>query len=47
MSPYDVDERAFFEVIDLFADVRGMQIREECLHDPNRIVRRRAGDDWF
>lgn len=47
LSPYDVDARAFVRVIDLYADVRRMQIREKKQNDPNRIIRRKAGDDWF
>jgi hypothetical protein len=47
LSPYEIDSRSFFEVIDLYADVRAMQIRENELNDPNRVVRRKAGDDWF
>lgn len=47
MTPYDIDEKRFIEVIDLFSDIRRMQIREKKLSDPNRIIRKPAGDNWF
>ena len=54
LSPYDIDEKRFRDVIKLYSDVRTMQIREskiqkeiEKANDPNRIIRRPAGDDWF
>lgn len=47
LSPYEIDEKPFFEVIELFGETRQMQIREKILSDPNRIIRRKAGDDWF
>lgn len=47
LSPYDIDDRRFTDVIGLYKDVRRMQIREKKANDPNRIIRRKAGDDWF
>jgi len=47
LTPYEIDDRTFVEVIDLYADVRALQIREEKLNDPNRVIRRPAGDKWF
>ena len=51
MSPLDVDEMTFHNVIRLYSKVRAVQIREEEIHDiltnPNRVIRRKAGDDWF
>lgn len=50
LTPYDVDEKAYCKVIELYADIRAMQIREnkeKKKDDPNRIIRRPAGDDWF
>jgi hypothetical protein len=37
-------------VIELYADIRAMQIREnkeKKKNDPNRIIRRPADDSWF
>ena len=42
-----MDVRSFHEVIKLYSDVRKLQIREKKAHDPNRVIRRKAGDDWF
>jgi hypothetical protein len=42
-----VDERSFVSVIELYADVRRLQIREKKLNDPNRVIRRPASDSWF
>lgn len=42
-----MDDVAFVKIIKLYSDVRRMQIREKRESDPNRIIRRPAGDDWF
>jgi hypothetical protein len=47
LSPFDIEDRAFFSVIDLFIDTRRMQISEKKRNDPNRIIMKPAGDDWF
>lgn len=47
LSPYDVDARTFIEVIDLFCDLRKLQIRQAAMNDPDRVIRRPAGDDWY
>ena len=47
LSPYEIDEKPFFEVIELFGETRQMQIREKISSNPNRIIRRKAGDDWY
>lgn len=51
MTPMQVDDMAFHNVIRLFSKVRMVQIREEEIQDiltnPNRVIRRKAGDDWF
>ena len=47
LHPFDIEERSFFSIIDLFSDMRTMQIREKNESDPNRIIRRPAGDNWF
>lgn len=49
MTPFQIEDTSYFEVIDLFARTRKMQIRVKELTDPNRerVIRRKAGDDWF
>lgn len=47
LSPYEIDDRAFGEVVDLYIDTRKIQMRKNKLTNPNRVIRRRAGDDWF
>lgn len=47
LSPYEIEDRTFCEVIHLYSDVRRMQIRDKKNKDPNRIIRRPAGDNWF
>lgn len=51
MSPPMVDEMTFHDVIRLYAKVRRIQLRDEEIHDiltnPNHVIRRKAGDDWF
>jgi hypothetical protein len=47
MTPFDVEETTYYKVIELFADLRSMQIREEKKNDPDRVIKRPAGDDWF
>jgi hypothetical protein len=52
LSPFDIDNTAFFDVLDLFARTRKMQIRiqekiDETREDKVQIIRRPAGDDWF
>ena len=47
LSPFDIEDKSFFKVIDLFADTRRVQIETKKLSDPNRIIRRPAGDGWF
>ena len=53
LSPFEIDERRFVDVIDLFADTRRLQIRAEKERDFERtpdaekVIRREAGDSWF
>lgn len=50
MTPFDVENKAYYKVIELFADLRSMQIRDKKKKDTpeaERIIRRPAGDDWF
>ena len=46
-TPFDVEDSTFYRVIDLFTDTRKLQIRAKRESDPNRVIRRPAGDDWF
>lgn len=51
MSPVQIDDMTFRDVIRLYSKIRRMQIREEDIKDiienPNRVIRRPAGDKWF
>nr|DAZ36953.1 MAG TPA: hypothetical protein [Caudoviricetes sp.] len=53
MSPYDIEKRTYHDVLRLYADVRAMQIRDAKDNDQQsnsnttKVIRRRAGDDWF
>lgn len=47
LSPFDVENRPYHDVIKLYADVRKMQIDTARRNDPNRVIRRPASDDWF
>lgn len=47
LSPFDIEDYSFFKIIDLFIDLRTMQIRDKQEADPNRVIRRPAGDNWF
>ena len=50
-TPYEIDDTSFHSVIKLDSDVRTMQIQnekiEKQINDPDRVVRRPAGDNWF
>ena len=47
LTPFDIEERPFVQVIDLLANTRALQIRTKKETDPNRVIRRPAGDNWF
>jgi hypothetical protein len=51
MSPIDVDDMTFHDVIRLYSKIRRYQIREEDVKDimtnPHRKVMVPAGDKWF
>jgi hypothetical protein len=49
LTPFEIEDTSFFEIIDLFAETRAMQIRLKEITDPNyeQVIRRPAGDDWF
>lgn len=51
MSPPQVDDMTFHDVIHLYSKVRRLQLREEDIHDiltnPHRKIMVPAGDSWF
>lgn len=49
MTPYDVEKKAFHDVMRLYSDLRSMQIRETTKDKRNNssVIRRPAGDNWF
>lgn len=47
LSPYDVNDQKYGAVVQLYCDMRTLQIRQARASDPDRVIRRRAGDDWF
>lgn len=47
LTPFDLDERTLREVIKLFSDCKGVHMRQDKKSDPDRVIRRKAGDDWF
>lgn len=47
MHPLMIDDMPFVDVIKLFGKIRKMQIREEEMNDPDRVIRVEAGDKWF
>ena len=52
LTPFEIEQTPLFDVVDLFADLRRMQIREnEKRQEENgeKIIRRRASDDagWW
>lgn len=48
LSPFEVQEKTFCEVVALYSDVRRMQIRAER-KDDKKVIRKRASDDsgWW
>ena len=54
LTPLSIEKEGFYDIIDLYIDLRSLQIREETeTHkntkkvDGKRLVRRPAGDSWF
>lgn len=49
MTPFMIEDTSYFEVIELFARTRKLQIRIKELTDPNyeQVIRRPASDNWF
>ena len=47
LSPYEIDGKKYGDVMGLFRDLRTSQIRQAKLNDPNRVIRKKAGDNWY
>ena len=51
LSPFDIDQKAFHDVIILFSRVRTLQMKESKVtgkqHVQSDVIRRPAGDNWF
>lgn len=50
LSPFDVDNQPFVEVIKIYGEVRTLQIRSSADGEnpkTNKVIRKKAGDDWF
>ena len=51
LTPYEVDEKPYHEVITLYSDVRTLQIeaqkRNPGIDNGPKVVRKKAGDNWF
>jgi hypothetical protein len=54
LTPLSIEKEGFYDIIDLYTDLRGLQIREETATEKNtkkikgkRLVRRPASDNWF
>ena len=47
MNPVMIDKMLFVDVIGLYSKIRRMQIREEELNYPDRVVRVKCQDTWF
>ena len=50
MTPFELENTSFFEVVDLFIDTKKMQMRiEEIQQEPKKekVIRRPASDSWF
>lgn len=54
LTPLSIEKEGFYDIIDLYIDLRNLQIQQEIENNKNtkkvngkRLVRRPAGDDWF
>ena len=47
LSPFEVYRQRYIDVIKMYAEVIRMDKKEEKMMNPNRVIRRPAGDDWF
>ena len=52
-TPFMIEEKEFVEVINLYSDLRRLQIREnkktkkDKHGNVKKVIRRPAGDNWF
>lgn len=52
-TPYMIDESVYSEVIDLYSDLRRLQISEkkntkvDKHGNVEKVIRKRAGNNWF
>ena len=54
LTPLSIEKEGFYDIIDLYIDLRNLQIQQEIENNKNtkkvngkRLVRRPAGDSWF
>ena len=51
VKPFDIEDTAYHDVIKLYADVRQLQINNDLNNVSDgtgkKIIRKKAGDDWF
>ena len=54
LTPLSIEVEGFYKIIDLYIDLRNLQIRQEKETEKNtkkikgkRLVRRPAGNNWF
>lgn len=46
-TPFMIDDETFHNVIKLFSDVKRANKAIAVKTDPDRPIRKKAGDDWF
>lgn len=47
LDPFSLEEKPFHGVILLYGDVIKTKQTETSRKDPDRVIRKPAGDDWF
>ena len=47
LDPFEIEDRPFGRVIELYSDTIKAKKRENAEANPNRVIRKKAGDDWF
>lgn len=47
LTPWELDNETFHRVIKLFVDVKKMRGTVQKATDPDRPIKKKAGDDWF
>lgn len=47
LDPFHVEGKPFHDVIVLYSDILRMRRTEKKQTDPDRVIRKKAGDDWF